>query len=101
MNIHRVAFGFTIVDVDVHISKSRAPKKSYPPVSPWKAFELFGQVGLSIALPLVAGAMIGAYLDGQWNTKPQLTLAGIGVGTIVSAISFWATVKQFMKAYKK
>ena len=101
MTIHWVAFGFTIVDIDVHISKGKAPKKLYPPVSPWKAFELFGQVGLSIALPLVAGAMIGAYLDGQWGTKPQTTLAGIGIGTIVSMISFWTTVKQFMRTYKK
>lgn len=88
------------MDVDIHISKKKAPVKNYPPVSPWKAFELFGQVGLSIALPLVAGAMIGAYIDSLWGTRPQAALVGIGIGTIVSMMSFWMTVKQFMKRFK-
>lgn len=95
-----VLWFFTIVDIEIDIRKQKEPIEHAPLANVRVAFALFGQVGLSVALPLVAGAMIGAYLDAQWHTKPMATLIGLGIGFIISIVSFMGTVAQFMKRSK-
>ncbi len=50
------------------------------------AFAIASQVGLGIVLPLVAGGIIGWYLDGQvfHNHVPLATLVGLLLGLITS-----------------
>ncbi len=92
-------FDLTITDGVIEKEKRRDVKDRPTRVSAWAAFEFFGQIGLSISLPLVAGTMIGAYLDSVWHTKPQLTLIGLLLGSLLSVASFIFAVKQFKKRF--
>ena len=49
------------------------------------AMAIATQIGLGVALPLVAGGLIGWYLDGHvlHNTVPIATLLGLGIGLLV------------------
>jgi len=53
---------------------------------------LVGQIGFSIALPIVAGAMIGSFVDQKYSTNSRATLIGLIIGVIVSIIAFVKTV---------
>lgn len=89
-----------MANIDVEIKTQKGSAKTYPPVNAWVAFELFGQVGISIVLPLVAGVMIGAYVDSQWQSKPSATIAGLVIGLIISIVTFTRTVRQFMDRHR-
>lgn len=88
-----------MTNIDIEFKTHKGPTKTYPPVNAWVAFELFGQIGVSIVLPLVAGVMIGAYLDAQWMSKPSATIAGLVIGLVISIITFTGTVRQFMRRH--
>lgn len=47
-----------------------------------EAFEL----GMSIALPIVAGVLFGRYLDHIFGTSPKLTLSFLFLGVIIGGI---------------
>ena len=51
-------------------------------VSGW-AYRLLG-AGLHVALSIAGGAGAGYWLDGRLETKPALTLVGLGLGLVVA-----------------
>lgn len=59
-----------------------------------KSFSALGlawQLGYTIAVPLVALALLGRFLDKKLDTAPWLLLAGILVSI---AVSSWAVYKK-------
>lgn len=52
-----------------------------------RALAIISQLGLSIAIPLAAGIILGIWLDGQFHTSPWLTLAGIALGMVVAVFT--------------
>jgi predicted F0F1-ATPase subunit len=99
MDKKRERFDLTIEGGVIEKGKRRETNNRPTHVSAWAAFEFFGQIGLSISLPMVAGTMLGAYLDSMWHTKPQATLAGLVLGFFLSIGSFVIAVKQFRKRF--
>ncbi len=59
-----------------------------------RAFAVASQVGLGIVLPLVAGGLLGWYLDGQvfHNHTPVATLVGLLLGLIIGVFGLMRLV---------
>ncbi|MEK7165186.1 MAG: AtpZ/AtpI family protein [Patescibacteria group bacterium] len=55
------------------------------------------EVGFSIALPIVAGAFLGLWLDKKIGTQPIMTLIGIMLGVLLSAAKLMGLVREFSK----
>jgi F0F1-type ATP synthase assembly protein I len=57
----------------------------------WSAIGLAWELGYTIAVPLVALALLGRYLDKKLGTSPWLLLLGILVSI---ALSSWLVYKK-------
>jgi len=56
---------------------------------------ILGQVGLTIAVPLVAGAWLGLKLDEAAGTSPIGLLGLIFVGMAIAGGGVWLLIKRF------
>lgn len=52
--------------------------------STWRALAIAGELGYTIAIPIVLFALGGRMLDLRWGTSPWLLLAGIFLAIVVS-----------------
>ena len=52
------------------------------------------QMGFSISLPIVGGAIFGRFLDDKFNTSPRLTLSLIFVGLFLGIMNIFTTLKK-------
>jgi F0F1-type ATP synthase assembly protein I len=57
-----------------------------------------GDLGLSIALPLILSVAVGIWIDTTQHTKPIATLISLGVGLIVSVMSVVKKVKEMIRS---
>ncbi|MBI3954809.1 AtpZ/AtpI family protein, partial [Candidatus Gottesmanbacteria bacterium] len=49
-----------------------------------EGLELASNLGFTIAIPIVIGAVLGSFLDNKLNTSPKLTLSLIMLGLFIS-----------------
>lgn len=75
--------------------RQEQPKKNE--YSVWFYLGTFGNIGLSIALPIVLGVLAGAFVDGKQNTRPMFTLVGLVLGLIISIAGFIQMIRKIMK----
>ena len=61
---------------------------------------LASEIGFSIAVPLVVGALFGVWLDQQFGTRPKLTLSFLFVGILLSGMSFGKIISNYIKKNK-
>ena len=52
-------------------------------------------IGWYIAISIAGGALVGAWLDRQFGTRPALLLAGLAVGLIVAFLGMMRLLKWF------
>jgi len=57
-------------------------------------FGLFGLVGFTIAIPSVAGALIGKYLDENYPGKASWSLTFLLAGLAVGCYNAWRYIKK-------
>lgn len=69
--------------------------KKRPPPSVWGSLALMGQLGLTIALPLLAGALLGNYLDSRTHTSNLYLLLGLLLGLIVGIYGAYRLLSRF------
>lgn len=62
--------------------------------SAWFGLSLFGLVGWAIALPTLAGAFIGAWIDSAAGTQRSWTLALILAGLVLGCANAWFWVQK-------
>lgn len=62
--------------------------------SPWSAVALITQLGLVVALCIVASVMVGVYLDRLVGSNGILVLVMIVIGLITAGFSAWTLIKQ-------
>ncbi|MCX6766584.1 MAG: AtpZ/AtpI family protein [Candidatus Moranbacteria bacterium] len=67
------------------------PDKKQKSDSSWSAVGLAWELGYTIAVPLVALALLGRFLDKKLGTAPWLLLLGILVSI---AVSSWLVYKK-------
>ena len=58
---------------------------------------LAGEMGFIIALPLVAFAFLGKYLDEKYGTEPFITLIGILIAIVSTTIWLSRRIKELIK----
>lgn len=59
------------------------------------------EVGYSIAIPIVAGAFLGVWLDDVFHSKPKLTLSLIFFGIFLSFVNLFRIVNSIIKKEKQ
>ncbi len=57
----------------------------------------YSSLGISIALSIFIGLFVGVYLDGHFDTRPVLTLIGLGLGIAAGFKNIALAVKKSRK----
>lgn len=63
----------------------------------WKYLSLAGELGFDIAIPMVAGLVIGERLDKAWGTAPRMTLGLFVAGLILACASLIRIVRDVFR----
>ena len=61
------------------------------------AYAVYGAIGVQFAVSVVAGMMIGNYIDKKAGTLPWLTITGIVLGFIGGIVNLVRILKWFEK----
>ncbi len=86
------------------VSRKEARKlkaKSRRPEGVWFGLGMFGLIGWSVALPAVAGALLGAWIDRTWPSRYSWTLMLLLGGIILGSLNAWHWVGQERKKIEK
>jgi ATP synthase protein I len=62
--------------------------------SVWSAFGLFGIVGWTIAVPTLAGAALGKWLDKKHPESFSWTLTLLLIGLLIGCLGAWRWIKK-------
>ncbi|TCO69110.1 AtpZ/AtpI family protein [Rhodovulum euryhalinum] len=62
--------------------------------SVWYGLGMFGLVGWSVAVPIVAGTALGLWIDRRWPGELSWTLALLLAGAVLGAINAWYWVQR-------
>lgn len=55
---------------------------------------LVGELGYSIALPIIGGAFLGKLLDTKFNSTPKITLSLIFFGLLMGVTNIYFVIKK-------
>lgn len=85
-------------------------KKNIPPVGDgsapfskgelranFNAWALAWELGYTIAIPIVALALVGRWADKAWETSPWMLLAGVVVSVVVSSALVYRKVSRIIR----
>ena len=62
--------------------------------SAWYGLGMFGLVGWSVAVPVVAGTALGVWIDGRWPGELSWTLTLLLVGAGLGALNAWYWIQR-------
>jgi ATP synthase protein I len=62
--------------------------------SAWYGLGMFGLVGWSVAVPIVAGIALGVWLDRRWPGEVSWTLTLLIAGAILGAFNAWYWIQR-------
>lgn len=68
--------------------------KRQPPHPVWENLALVGQLGFTIAVPIILLAIVGNLLDGWLNTRPLFILLGLLLGLISGIYGAYRLLKN-------
>lgn len=68
--------------------------KQQPPNPVWANLALVGQLGFTIAVPIILLAVVGTFLDGWLHTKPLFILLGLLLGLISGIYGAYRLLKN-------
>lgn len=81
-----------------HLEIKEIDKKETEEISEKKRFleglELASDLGFTIAIPIVIGAVLGSFLDNKLNTSPKLTLSLIMLGLFISLYNIYKLTRK-------
>ncbi len=81
-----------------HLEVTEIDKKEAEEISEKNRFleglELASNLGFTIAIPIVIGAVLGSFLDNKLNTSPKLTLSLIMLGFFVSLYNIYKLTRK-------
>ncbi|MBI5135287.1 AtpZ/AtpI family protein [Candidatus Uhrbacteria bacterium] len=63
----------------------------------WTALGLAWDLGYVIAIPLVALALLGRWLDKQWGSSPLMLLVGVAAAFVITSIWLAMKMKEITK----
>lgn len=62
--------------------------------SAWYGLGMFGLVGWSVSVPIVAGIALGVWIDGRWPGEVSWTLTLLFVGAVLGALNGWYWIQR-------
>jgi len=62
--------------------------------SAWYGFGMFGLVGWSVAVPVVAGIALGIWIDKRWPGEVSWTLTFLIIGAMLGALNAWYWIQR-------
>lgn len=65
------------------------------------AFRVFGDFGVSIAIPAVFGALLGQWLDERYGTSPRYLIIILIVAFILTAVNIVRKAKRYGREYQQ
>ncbi len=65
------------------------------------AFKMLGELGFSIAAPVVVFVLIGQYLDGKYDKSPLFTILAFVLAALASAKIVYKKSKLYGEEYKR
>mgnify|MGYP001057155615 CR=1 FL=1 len=65
--------------------------------NPFYGLGLFGLVGWSVAIPTLAGTVLGLWVDAQFSTERSWTLIGLLAGVTVGCFNAWYWISKESK----
>lgn len=60
----------------------------------WFGLGITGLVGWSVAIPAVAGALLGQWVDRQWPGDVSWTLTFLFIGIVLGCLNAWYWIQQ-------
>ncbi len=63
----------------------------------WRPALALSAVGFALVASIGVGAILGFWLDNQFNTKPCLLISGALLGTSAGFVQLYRTTKRFLK----
>jgi predicted F0F1-ATPase subunit len=63
----------------------------------WFYLGAVGDIGFTIAIPIVLGGIVGTYIDTNFGTKPAGVLVFLFLGIVISLIGFIYRVKDIIE----
>ncbi len=63
----------------------------------WFGLGMFGIVGWSIAIPTIAGVLIGAWVDSKIESPFSWTLMLLALGILIGSVNAWLWMKREQK----
>ncbi len=70
-----------------------------PEKSPFRPLALAWELGYTIAIPLVALALGGRFLDKNFDTSPIFLLVGIFVSILISSFLIYRKTKKILSEF--
>ena len=58
----------------------------------WRSLAILGLVGWSVALPTLAGAVLGAWIDHRWPSRLSWTLMLLVSGLVLGCANAWLRI---------
>ncbi len=65
------------------------------------SFSFIGKIGFSVAIPLVAFALLGRYIDNRLGTHPYFFMSGIIIATIIVYLILRKLIKDTIEQFNK
>lgn len=78
----------------VHRDRSRLARRETGHRSFWQSLSVLGMVGWPIAIGSVGGALLGRYLDSNFQGGVRYTLMLMMAGVLLGCFTAWKTVTQ-------
>lgn len=63
----------------------------------WQYLGVVGDIGFTIAIPIVLGGLLGTYIDTNFGTKPKGVLLFLFLGIILSIVGFISRIKDIIE----
>lgn len=67
----------------------------------WSSLKLAGELGYTIAIPLVVLGLLGRYMDRIFETSPLFLIIGILFSIIVSSLAIYFKTVKILKQFDK
>ncbi len=99
-NLERKQYDIIIDDKEVKKVERKTTSKRSAYTNNWRYLLMFGNVGISIVLPLVGGALGGKYIDLALGTYPKVTIGLIILGLVISVVNLIGMFQTIIKQTK-
>ena len=88
----RIGKNKTLDIIEENVSSHKQNKDSQKKQN--QAYSLISQLGLSITLPIVGGALLGNVIDQKFGTSPKVTLSLIFLGLFIGIVNMYTTIRD-------